>query len=163
MLKKIPYTPVNEPTHWFQKNPSQLSGKKVKALVQRTSDEMGGEYRESIRGVPLFVLNRHYSLCYFARRKVWKVFWPYLFNNAVLVNGKVTRVTETHITFSTIEDVKEHIRKNPAPFVPFHIDAADKVYNTADDMDIKHLERLLTLMEGKGTSVPSKLTEARES
>ena len=50
--------------------------------VREAAKSLGGEFKIASRGVPYFVLRQHkgvdYSVCYFAKTKTWKVFWPYL-------------------------------------------------------------------------------------
>ncbi len=56
------------------------SGSWVIAKVQKLSDEMGGRFRFSLAGVPHFLVDveeRRYSICYFAKRRRWVVFYPY--------------------------------------------------------------------------------------
>lgn len=53
----------------------------IEGKVLRMAARLGGEYHTSQRGVPLIILRlggrRSYSVCWFGRSKVWRVFYPW--------------------------------------------------------------------------------------
>lgn len=92
----------------------ELASRKIVRRTQSAAQRLGGIFRTSLRGVPHVVLKinwRSASVCWMGKKKVWRIFYPYL--NAF---GDQKRYDCKNLT--EVEEVLADLRAGRTPSSP---------------------------------------------